>query len=343
MTTQSPSRLAVPISWAEKAAIIITALPRDSATSLLQKLGPTHINAFVKATARLKTIPEEVLERVILEFMESLSHKDVVLGIEVAKDILNRIMSPDAATDIISAAMGTERDPWDRLDDCDPEDIAAFITRGHPRAASIILSRLEPDRAAEVLDKLDAETAEAVVSGLKQMAEPSEHALHMLTQSIKDDLLDLKADERAEPDSLVGAIFDNLSDLKREPLMKALEADDPDFAQAVQRKLFLFDDIPVRIAPKDVPAITRIVDAAVLKTALGSARARESETADFILSNMSKRLAEQLEEELSEMGKIKAADGADAEADVTRAVKSLIDDGTITVVQPDDEDEEEGA
>lgn len=327
----------ITLSSAEKAAIIITALPSSEASPLLEQLGPGHINAFAKATASLKQIPASVLESVVMEFLESLGERNITLGPDVAKNVLSRIMSSDVASDLIATATGQQRDIWRQLGETDPDAIAKFVASAHPRAASIILGRIVPGKAADVLDKLDVETAERAVNLLKQSSKPSPHALMILGQAIQAEIFDRADEEGDAPDALVGAIFDNLTELKRDPLMKTLEERDPGFASAVKRQLFLFDDIPARVDAKDIPTIVREVDPADLKTALAYAQGRGSETPEFILSNMSKRLAEQLEEELSEMDKIKASAGGQAEAEIVRIVKSLMDEGSIIMVQPDDD------
>lgn len=332
---------AITLTSAEKAAIIISALPHDEASPLLEQLGEAHISAFAKATANLKEIPLSVLESVVLEFLDSLEGQNLKLGPDVAKTILSRIMNPDVASDLIVTATGGKRDVWKQLSETDPEIIAGFVAKAHPRAAAIILSRLPSDKAASILDKLDAETAERAVDLLKEPSKPNPHAVAMLGQAIQVDIFDRPEGGKETPDELVGAIFDNLTDRKREPLMKTLEEKDPGFASAVQRQLFLFDDIPARIETKDIPVIVREVDAAVLKTALSYAQSRGSETVDFILSNMSKRLAEQLEEELGEMGKVKASAGGEAESEIVRTVRALAEDATIVMIQEDTDEEDE--
>jgi len=46
------------LSSAQKAAVIITALPPEEASELLKQLGDEHVRAYVKATHTLRNIPQ---------------------------------------------------------------------------------------------------------------------------------------------------------------------------------------------------------------------------------------------------------------------------------------------
>ena len=64
-------------------------------------------------------------------------------------------------------------------------------------------------------------------------------------------------------------------------------------------------------------------------------------SAEFILSNVSQRMAAQIREEATELGKIKKSVGEDAMGSVTNAIKELEDTGTITLREPDDDENED--
>jgi len=96
------------------------------------------------------------------------------------------------------------------------------------------------------------------------------------------------------------------------------------------------------VTPVDIPKLTREVDQKVLVTALASASAGElGPAADFILDNMSKRMADALREEIQEIGAIKPRDGEDAMTQVVIAIRQLEAAGEITLKTSDDEDTED--
>jgi len=263
--TGAPVEMLTP---AQKAAIIITALPEDSSGELLKQLGEGHVRSFVKATHELRNVPQVLLERVILEFMETLDDRDLKFGPDAAKEILSRIMSADAVDNVIGDVTGVQRSVWDRLGGISNDDLSAYVTREHPRTSAIVLSRLDSEQAAEIIALLDVDTAERVIGLLKEISNVAPKILDSVGESVRVDLLEKSSKPVTPPDQIIGEIFDNLTDRTRDPLMKRLEDKTPDFAKAVAKRMFLFDDIPERVENRDVPNLTRVVDAAVLRDAM---------------------------------------------------------------------------
>ena len=115
-------------------------------------------------------------------------------------------------------------------------------------------------------------------------------------------------------------------------MLDGLEQEDSGFAQQVRRAIFTFANIPDRIDPRDVPKITRDVDPVKLITALAAATGDDEKVTEFILSNMSKRMAEQLREEMQDLGDIKEKDGEAAMTAVVIAIRELEASGDIFLV-----------
>ena len=132
----------------------------------------------------------------------------------------------------------------------------------------------------------------------------------------------------------VGAILNFSAAATREDVLEGLHTEDEAFAEEVRKAIFTFVNIPTRIDPRDVPKIARDVDAAVLITALAAASAKEEEgkAAEFILSNMSQRMAAQLRDEMEALGKIRPKDGEDAMNAVVGAIRALEGAGEIMLV-----------
>jgi len=316
-----------PLTPPQKAAIIITALPPDDAGSLLQKLGQAHIRSYVAATRQLRHVPAKMLEQVITEFLASLDNSDIKIGPETVEDVLSRIMSAEAVSELI----GVPRTLWEQVQDLPADAIALYIEREHPRVASIVMSRLAAEKAAAVIDVLDVEAAERVVDMLKTPTDVKPHVLATVEEGLRSDLLANAAKQGDMPEVFVGAVFDNLTEQSRNPLMKLLHDKTPEFADAVAKRMFLFDDIPERLDHKDVPTLTTVIDQGLLTKALAYASGRGSESAEYILSYVPKRMAEQLREGIAEVGDIDQKDGEDAEGDVIKSLRRLSAEGTITL------------
>jgi flagellar motor switch protein FliG len=111
----------------------------------------------------------------------------------------------------------------------------------------------------------------------------------------------------------------------------------PEFAEEIKRKMFTFEDIPHRVEPRGVAGLVRAVDQTTLLRALAGAQEGQPEAFDFIMSNMSSRAAEQLREELRDLGTVRRKDIEAAQSEVIIAIRAQVDRGEMKLVMPDED------
>ena len=92
-----------------------------------------------------------------------------------------------------------------------------------------------------------------------------------------------------------------------------------------------------------MPNSIRNVEGEVLITAIAAGMAGDDSikaSTEFILSSVSQRMAGQLREDAHERGSVKKADAEKAMTAVTTAIRELVDAGTITLIEPDEQEDE---
>jgi flagellar motor switch protein FliG len=122
----------------------------------------------------------------------------------------------------------------------------------------------------------------------------------------------------------------------REHILGQIETDQPDFAEDVRRKMFTMEDIPTRVPGRAVAAVVRSLDQEVLLKALFTVKESAPGIGEFIFSNISSRMSEQLREELAEVTSVKRKDGENAQAQVIKVIRELVARGEIELVDEDD-------
>ncbi|NJN05668.1 MAG: hypothetical protein HC814_03775, partial [Rhodobacteraceae bacterium] len=101
--------------------------------------------------------------------------------------------------------------------------------------------------------------------------------------------------------------------------------------------IFTFGNIPKRIAARDIPRVVKVLDQDVLVTALAGANdAGLQPSADFILENMSGRMADQLREAVEERGSVKSADMEEATGQIVQAIRAMESAGELLLIVEDD-------
>jgi flagellar motor switch protein FliG len=125
-------------------------------------------------------------------------------------------------------------------------------------------------------------------------------------------------------------------------MLEGLDETDQGFASAVRKAIFTFGNIPDRVAPRDIPRILRDVEPGDLVLAIAGAEAcGMKRSADYILENMSGRMADQLREDVQELAKPKQADVDAAMSVFITIIRTMETAGEILLLVPEDPEEED--
>ncbi|QPM89959.1 flagellar motor switch protein FliG [Pseudooceanicola algae] len=330
----------------QKAAIIVRVL-LNSGTDLQYRDFPEELQeelTFLLGTMR--HIDRDTLGQVVDEFVEELDSLGLTFpkGLAGALSILDGKISPHTAARLRKeAGVRQTGNPWERLGNLDVAKLLPIAENESIEIAAVMLSKLDTDKAAKLLSMLPGPRARRITYAVS------------LTSGITPDSLDriglsLAAQLDSQPESAfdkgpverVGAILNFSTASTRDDVLEGLDETDAAFAEQVRKAIFTFTNIPARIAPRDVPKIVRGIDQAMLVTALAAATDPESaKAAEFVLANMSARLADSLREEMSDRGKVKAKDAEEAMNEVVAEIRKLEASGELLLLSGDDESEDE--
>ena len=336
-----PAPPTIQLSRAEKAAIILGILGTETATPILEQLDEHCHRAFANAMARLERIDAETGAAVIGEFIAELETNEMTLtgGIDRAREMLQEFVEAKALEQILDEAdRPTARNVWDKLVKVDESALTDLLATEHPQTAAVIVNRLAPDKAAAILSRLDADTACRIILGVKQAARLSPDVVHAIGQSVSRDFLSVHrpGERRRTPADRIGAIMNYAAGEMRENVLGFLGRVEPELLADVRRRMFTFEDIPTRIEKRDITAIVRATPNEVLLPALAGAAENAKTSRDFILANISSRVAEQIREELDEMGAIKLRAAEEAQTEIIRTIRNLQTEGVLKLIEVDD-------
>ena len=110
-------------------------------------------------------------------------------------------------------------------------------------------------------------------------------------------------------------------------IMEILEIEDPELADEIRKKMFVFEDI-LLLDNKAIQRVLREVDNADLELAL---KGTNEEVQNAIFTNLSKRLAEMIKEDMEFMGPVRMKDVEDAQQKIVNVIRKLEDTGEIII------------
>ncbi|WP_377186857.1 flagellar motor switch protein FliG [Ruegeria meonggei] len=331
------------LSNRQKAAVVVRLLLNEGADIPLEELPDALQEKLTHQLGEMGLVDRVTLDSVAQEFAEALDSVGLSFphGLAGALDAVDGKIAPATAARLRKVA-GVRQigDPWQRLREIPTEDLAAMAQAESTEIAAVMLSKLETAKAAQLLGHLPGPIARRITYAVSKTANVSPEAVERIGWSLAAQLDQRPSQAFADgPGARVGAILNQSAASTRDGLLDALDEEDSDFATVVRQSIFTFAHIPARILPRDAPAILRGVDQAVLVTALAGGTSDADRTAaEFLLANTSARMAENLREEIAERGKVRQSDAEEAMTQIVGAVRTLVDEGAITLVEEDSED-----
>ena len=335
-----PKRVLTP---RQKAAVIVRYLLVEGTSLPLASL-PEHMQAaLAEQMGQMRLIDRATLDDVVAEFLTELETVGLAFpgGIEGALTMMDGHISQSAAQRLRRMSSTSSKiDPWERITALPPDRLLPILLNEAVEVGAVMLSKLPVGKAAQLLGKLPGERARRVAYAVSMTGNVDPETVRRIGAALLAELDNQppKAFDQG-PVERVGAILNVSPTLTRDDVLSGLEAEDAAFAAEVRKAIFTFVHIPARLAPRDTPKITRLVEQPQLVTALAAAMGKPGleEAAEFILANISQRLAQGLREEMGARGRVKDKDAEAAMTAVIAAIRTLETSGEITLVQPEEE------
>ncbi|MCB6177438.1 flagellar motor switch protein FliG [Rhodobacter sp. Har01] len=331
------------LSPREKAAVIVRYLLGEGASLPLAQL-PDHMQAALAETMGLmRLVDRQTLDQVVHEFVTELDQVGLAFpgGLEGALSVMDGHISQTAASRLRrKAGVSAKGDPWERLLTLPIEKLIPIIEDEAVEVAAVILSKLHVQRAADILGKLPGEKARRIAYAVSLTGNVDPETVHRIGLAVLGQM-DSQPPRAFDQDPVerVGAILNISPAATRDDVLKGLDDADAKFAEQVRKAIFTYSHIPTKITPRDIPKIIRIVDQTMLVTAMAYSTGKEGLEAatEFVLANISQRMAQSIREEMTSRGKIKEKDAEEAMNVIISAIRTLEASGELVMVQPEED------
>ncbi|WP_303883289.1 flagellar motor switch protein FliG [Acetomicrobium mobile] len=323
----------------EKSAVLLVSLGPDVASRVYKNLDESTIEMLTMEIAGLRKIPSNQREEVLREAQELLLAKEYMTqgGVDYAKQLLESALGPERAQDIlrrITASLQVR--PFDFIRQTDPQQILAFVQNEHPQTIALIVSYMEPKQAAQVMGglppKLQAEVAKRIATMERVTPDVLREVERVLERKVST-ILSQDFTIAGGIDALV-AIVNNADRATERNIMERLEEEDPELAEEVKKRLFVFEDI-LGMDDRSLQRVLRDVD--MKDVALALKGASEALREKFF-KNMSKRAAEMLKEDMEYMGPVRVRDVEEAQQKIVNVIRALEDAGEIVIARGGEEE-----
>ncbi|WP_151719300.1 flagellar motor switch protein FliG [Gemmobacter serpentinus] len=335
---------AITLTRRQKAAIIVRLMLAEGSPLPLSSLPDAMQAELAQQIGEMRLVDRGTVEGVVTEFLSELEQVGLSFpgGLEGALALMDGHISNGTASRLRRlVGIRPDRDPWDRITAQPAEALAPLLEEESTEVAAILLSKLPVSKAAALLGGLPGEKARRVAFAMSRTAQVAPDTVRRIGVSLltQFDSQPARAFDTG-PVERVGAILNVSPELTREDVLRGLDETDAGFAEQVRKAIFTFVHLPARLSPRDVPKLTRAVDQPTLVTALagtGGVAEREA-AAEFILANLSQRMAQALRDEIAERGTVREREAEAAQSSLVLAIRAMETAGELTLIRNEEEE-----
>lgn len=316
----------------QDAAILLMSLGEEEAAEVFKQLSPKEVQKLGETIARMRSLSKERVDEVITKFSNAAAAQSLLVSDtgNYVRAVLKRALGDDKAMLLIDRILqGGDVSGIESLKWMDPLSVAELLRNEHPQIVAAILVHLDPEQSSAVLTHLtDRQRGEILLrvatlegiqpTALKDLNEVLFKVLAGGDKIRKSSLGGVKA--AADIINLLGGSSDTV-------VLESIRSFDPDLAQRIMDKMFIFDDV-LKLDDRAIQTVLKEVASETLIVALKGAGA---ELRDKFLSNMSSRAAEAMREDLESRGPMRLSEVEAQQKEILKTVRRLADEGQIVI------------
>jgi flagellar motor switch protein FliG len=316
----------------DRAAVLLLLLGEQEAANIIKYMDPKEVQRIGAAMVSAADMSQEAVNYVLDEFVSTLK-KQTSLGLgtsDYVEDVLKRALGEDKAASVMGrilpgqASKGLEILKW-----MDARAIADMVRNEHPQVIAIILSVLEFEVAADVLQFLPQTVRPEIMQRVAALETVQPAAMLELESIMKKQF----SNNSSARSSSVGGVKQaakimNFVKVDMESqIMDGLMNLDEDITQQIQDNMFTFENL-VDVDNRAIQTIMRNVDQDLLMTALKGASEFVKEK---FFDNMSSRARVMFIDDMEAKGPLRISDVEEAQKNIMRTARKLSDAGELVL------------
>ncbi|MDY7000576.1 MAG: flagellar motor switch protein FliG [Thermodesulfobacteriota bacterium] len=324
----------MPMSGAQKTAILLLALGEKFTSGVFKMLERTDIARISKAMVELETIPKEQVEDVLREYHHQLIlYAEMLMGgADTVKKLLMKNLDSETAKyilDLLDLESGPT--PFRELGNVSPKILSQILRNEHPQTLALILGYLHPDQAAALLQALPAGVRPEILMRLARLETVPEEMLMEVDKVLQNQLVAMGGKEGRKVGGVaaVAEILNSTDRATEEEVLSEIEEESSQMAEDIRNLMFVFEDIKA-LDDRSIRELLKEVSNEDLTKALKGAT---DDLQEKFFKNLSERAATMIREDLEIMGPVRLSEVEGAQQNVVKIVRRLETEGRVMVAR----------
>ncbi|MDR2484522.1 MAG: flagellar motor switch protein FliG [Treponema sp.] len=309
-----------------RVAKLLILIGSDEAAQILSHLEPAQVEAVSKEIATIRGITPQEAASILKEFRSLLSasykySETAAGGIETAREILHTAFGTEKGEALLKRTVPESiKNHFDFLEELPGEQLVLLFKDETPAAEALVLSRLSPKAAAEVLANSQPKRKIELIRRIAHLDKTSPEVLERIAAALKEKVRYLG--EAVTMDTGTGidglnaltAILKSSDPSFGDRILQELGADDPYLQVDLKERLNTLDDV---VKAEDRAIQDKLYAMSDLDIVL-LLKSRSEEFTEKILSNISAERRAHIREEAEILGPVRRRD-------VDRVAKEFLD------------------
>lgn len=319
---------------AQKAATVIVAIGTEKASKIYQYMNSDELEQLTIEVAKLGYVDPESTQQVLEDFYQMcLTNKAITEGgMEYARSVLQKAFGDQAAEQLLSkVTKALSNRSFAFLNKTDAKTLLSTLQHERAQTIALVLSYVEPDKAAAILEELPAKKKLRVVKNIARMESASPTAVKMIEDELQKKFSNIVVAENVQIGGLdhIAAIMNNLERSSEKAIFDGLEENEATLAEEIRKRMFVFEDI-VHMDDRSVQRFVRDCDMRDIVLALKGAN---REVANKLFTNMSTRMRQNIEEDLEITTNVRIRDVEEAQQRIVGIIRDLEERNEIIILK----------
>jgi flagellar motor switch protein FliG len=326
-----------PIKDIDKAAIFMISIGAAAASKVYKYLGEEDIEQLSAAIAKAQNVASASIHSVNEEYHNMILAQRYISvgGLNYAHEILEAALGESKAMDIINRVQMTlEVKGFSVLEDVDTTQLLAFLQKEHPQTIALVLSQLKPTQAASLISELSPGIQINVMHRIASMERVQPDTLKAVEKVLESHIDFAQSTSKFGGIKVCAEILNMVGQRFEKNILTGIAKQDSELATKIKNLMFVFEDI-LRLDDRSIQKVLKEIDNKELSLAL---KACSDELREKILSNMSKRAADMIKEEIEYMGPVRLKEVEVVQQHIIDVIRRLEEEGEIYVSAGLDED-----
>ncbi len=318
----------------QKAAAVVVSLGADKASLIYQHIDASDLETLTLEVARLGMLDAQQTEDVLSEFYQSCMTQKAVTegGLEYARAVLEKAFGVATATSLLEKVTKSLKNrEFAFLDKADVKSLYSALQNERPQTMALVLSYVDPSKAAGVIEQLPPERQVRVVESIATMESASPTAIKIIEAEMEKKFSSMLTTSNVKVGGIdyVAGIMNNLDRSSEKAIFDRLGVDNADLADEIRKRMFVFEDI-VTMDDRSVQRFVRDCDPRDLVLALKSAN---GDVSNKLFMNMSARMAESIRDDLEITTNVRMKDVEDAQQRIVGVIRDLEEKNEIVILK----------